>query len=165
MMPSTDNSQGRLSRELAAVDISDFGTEILIAIGDWNGDIRLYTGSDLASGTPFAETREAAYASALLFQDTPGGGLRLLAGLSDGNLVTYDVDASAQCLAANRISSSLGSLPLRLASVHLPSDLFEEPVTGIGISDRLNVLFESRNHLESSASGKAVRVGACVAYS
>lgn len=152
---SLKGSDGQLLREIAAVDVGKLGLEIVIATSNWNGDINLFTSASLAAEEPFAHIREEAYATSLLFQASAGG-LRILAGLSDGSLVSYDIEAASDCLAKSRVTSSLGSRLLTVSPLQTSSDLVEETVTAIGISERLTLLYESRNHVESSASGKKV---------
>lgn len=140
------------------------GCETAVAVSDWSGGISLYTTPGLSAGQPFAQISEATYACSLLFQTSPQGVSRLLAGLSDGSLVTYNVDARADSLKNTRAISSLGSRPLKVSSLQLASDRIEEPVSAVGISERMTVLFESRNHLESSAWGKKVSAIMAKAY-
>lgn len=126
----------RLTREVATVDISADGT--LIAASDWNGKIQLF---DVTASEPAFETEEGAYAASLLF--VPG---QLLAGLSDGTLVAYDLGSRARTL------SSLGSHPLTLLPVDVACG--DDKVFVAGVSERLSLLFESPGHTEVSASGK-----------
>lgn len=142
----------RVPREVAAVDIY-LGDEPLVAVSDWGQEIQVYTLKGLSSNTPLAATKEAAYASSLLFNNLSSGALQLLAGLSDGSLVSYDLDAGLESqLQKGRVHSSLGTRPLQLTPLAL--DAGEETVFAAGISERLSIIFESRGHAEVSSSGK-----------
>jgi DNA damage-binding protein 1 len=125
----------KLAREAVTVDISADGA--LIAVSDWSGSVQLFD----AAGVAVYTTTEQAYAASLLFM--PG---QLLAGLSDGTCVTYDLGTKA------RTQSSLGSRPLNLVPVEVACS--DEVVFAAGISERLSLVFESRGHTEVSASGK-----------
>lgn len=130
-----------------------------IAVADYTGKISLYDLMGLEEmDDPYVTTQERAFASSLVFQKDESGKLRLVAGLSDGTLVSCDVDHASikSGLTKGRLVSSLGSRPLHVAPLDLRSDRFEERVVAAGISDRLSVVFESRGHLEFSASGKKV---------
>lgn len=132
---------------------------VLIAVADWTGEIGLYylNNLDPQDSKPVVSTREQAFASSLMFQETEDGQQRLVAGLSDGTLVTYDLNlALSTNFRKGRTASSLGLRPLLVTPLQYKSDKFEEQVVAAGISDRLSVVFESRGHLEFSASGKKV---------
>lgn len=139
----------RLSREASAIDINVSG-DILVAVSDWNGGIQVFNSEGLSSGKSLLSTEEASYATSLLFSVNQR---QLLAGLSDGTLVNYDISASISSgLDKARTRSSLGSRPLQLVPVDMITG--NEEVFAAGISERLTLVFDTAGHTEVSASGK-----------
>lgn len=122
------------------------------AIADWDGNIELLSLGGTEKGSVLKTFHEAAYATTLQFQTSGKQPPRLLAGLSDGTFVSYSLKSDAP---ETRHASSLGSRPLRLIALDI-SPNGEEHVVAAGISDRLSLVFESRDHFEFSSSGKKV---------
>ncbi|GMK54981.1 hypothetical protein CspeluHIS016_0200370 [Cutaneotrichosporon spelunceum] len=130
----------------------------IVATAYFDGTITVFHSDEMQKDKlpVLAKTRERAHAISLRFYTDENGVLRLMAGLADGTLVNYDADEVGlkSNLTKGRMQSSLGSLPLTIANLKIKSERFEERVIAAGISDRLSVVFESRGHLEFSASGK-----------
>lgn len=125
------------------------------AIADWCGDIELVALGGADQGTVLKSIREAAYATSVQFQESEKEPTRLLAGLSDGTFVSYSVKIDEAECPDSRHASSLGLRPLRLIALDISPNA-EEHVVAAGISDRLSLVFESRDHYEFSSSGKKV---------
>lgn len=130
----------------------------VVAVGTWANEILLYDLDRLQAGvSPVAPITESFFASSLLLKSTVSGessSLQLLAGLSDGSLVTYDIGQAdnAGGIAINgRKSSSLGTLPLTLHPISGTTETGEEELLAIGLSERTSVLFESRDRVEFSS--------------
>ena len=93
------------------------------------------------------------------------GHVQLLAGLSDGVLVTYDLSASAgengKLVVLNRKASRLGQAPLRLEAVHSSvegaAEEQGERILALGLSERMSVIFESKGRVDFSSVSKRVR--------
>lgn len=134
--------------------------EGVIAAAYFDGTIAVFRSADMWRNdpAPLGKTRERAHAVSLKFYSDESGTLRLMAGLADGTLVSYDTDdfGLKSDLTKGRTQSALGSRPLVIADLEIKSERFEERVIAAGISDRLSLVFESRGHLEFSASGKKV---------
>lgn len=135
----------------------------ILAVSTWTGSILLTTFASLATSPATYEVIESSYAASLLFKTsivstTPSSSsVQLLAGLSDGSLVTYDLqpsdDGPGGILVAGRKASSLGTQPLRLCGIR-DWQSEEERVVAIGLSERTSVLFESRNRIDFSSISK-----------
>lgn len=135
----------------------------ILAVSTWTGSILLTTFAAMATSPATYEVTESSYAASLLLKMspistiTPSSGVQLLAGLSDGSLVTYDLqlsdDGPGGIVVAGRKASSLGTQPLRLCAIRdWQSD--DEQVVAIGLSERTSVLFESRNRIDFSSISK-----------
>ncbi len=139
--------------------MSDDGVGV-VAAAFYDGSIAVFHSEVMDKKDPvlLAKTRERAHAVSLKFYEDESGMLRLMAGLADGTLVSYDADSDGlkSGLTKGRTQSTLGSRPLVIADLVIESDRFEERIVAAGISDRLSLVFESRGHLEFSASGKKV---------
>ncbi|BEJ16509.1 hypothetical protein CspHIS471_0511140 [Cutaneotrichosporon sp. HIS471] len=130
----------------------------VVAAAYFDGTIAVFHTKDMHKDEPpiLAKTRERAHAVSLRFYIDESGALRLMAGLADGTLVSYNADhfGLKSNLTKGRMQSALGSRPLVIANLEIKSERFDERVVAAGISDRLSLVFESRGHLEFSASGK-----------
>lgn len=165
-----------IGQEVSAVTVLCGATlpSPILAVSTWTGTIMLTTFTSLASSSATYEITETSYAASLLLKTSPSSpttstsGVQLLAGLSEGSLVTYDLqpsdDGPGGVVVANRKASSLGTQPLRLCAIKgWQSE--EEQVVAVGLSERTSVLFESRNRIDfssiskkaSTSMGKALR--------
>ena len=129
-----------------------------MAVGTWTNEILLYDLDRLQAGTsPVAPVTESFFASSLLLKSASSGetsSLQLLAGLSDGSLITYDLgqsDNAGGITIISRKSSSLGTRPLTLHPISGTTESGEEELLAIGLSERMSVLFESRDRVEFSS--------------
>lgn len=126
-----------------------------LAVAEWNGDIHIFSADQ---GTLLTTIHESAYATSLQMEDSKIRSPKLLVGLADGGFAAYPLDDTtiAQGTPKNRQASSLGTRPVRLVPLDISPNL-EERVVAAGISDRLSLIFESKDHFEFSSSGKKVR--------
>lgn len=145
-----------------AVHSSNGSGPSVLAIGTWANEILLYDVTDLQNGSsPVKPITESYFASSMLLKTSisdEASTLQLLAGLSDGSLVTYDLDVeSGDLIVRGRKASSLGTQPLSLHSITGSTSNGDEKLLAIGLSERMSILFESRDRVEfSSASTKDV---------
>lgn len=109
-----------------------------IAIGTWSNEILLYS-LDLNTHITLSEN---AYAKSLLFH-----GPTLLAGLSDGSLVVYELDGLT---VTSKKVSSLGTRPLDLHPVEWEGD---EKILAIGLTERMSAIF-AKDRVDFSSVGK-----------
>lgn len=129
-----------------------------MAVGTWTNEVILYDLDRLQAGSsPVAPITESFFASSLLLKPASSGetsSLQLLAGLSDGSLITYDIgqsDTAGGIAVTSRKSSSLGTRPLTLHPIGGTTESGEEELLAIGLSERTSVLFESRDRVEFSS--------------
>ena len=141
-----------------AIFSSDVLPSPVIAVATWEKEILLYDPEGLQDGSsPVALITENHFASSLLLKSTSAGeksSLQLLAGLSDGSLVTYDIggaEAIGGLTFIGRKSSSLGTRPLTLHPITGTTETGEEELLAIGLSERTSVLFESKDRVEFSS--------------
>lgn len=160
-MQGADNqpSSREMMREISAIDIFSSPTPAspILAISLWTNEILLYTlESFRSSHAPARSISEAFFATALqLKMSNATTEIQLMAGLSDGSLVVYDIESSDAGLSVRgRKVSSLGTRPLLLCPVSL--DQGDEQVVAIGLSERTSVIFESKDRIEFSSVNKKV---------
>lgn len=105
---------------------------------------------------PLVVVQEPAFAASLLIRTASTGYPQLVAGLSDGTVVTYSLDPVnlKTTLDKGRYTSSAGSRPAILFPLDLLAPGGEEQVVAAAITESLSIVFEARNHLEISSSGK-----------
>jgi DNA damage-binding protein 1 len=127
----------------------------VIAVGTWANEILIYTLDSIkTSAEPLLRISESVFAKSLILKSSPATGtdLQLLAGLSDGSLITYDIDASEDGYSTTgRKASSLGNQPLALHPIQGSTTSGDEKLLAIGISDRMSILFENRDRVEFSS--------------
>ncbi|WVQ95773.1 hypothetical protein IAU59_002872 [Kwoniella sp. CBS 9459] len=143
----------------------------VFAIGTWTNEIILYDLVQLQQGsTALTTLREAFYPSSLQFKPsvsrtTSTSGIQLLAGLSDGTLLVYDLEPSGpngQLEVKSRKASSLGTRPLSLFATKGPQVAGDE-IVAIGLTERMSVIFNSKDRVESSSvSRKDINAAAAV---
>jgi DNA damage-binding protein 1 len=136
----------------------------IIAVSTWTNEILVYALSDLVASSGVVHTlTENAFASSLLLKlsnsnNTSSTDIQLLAGLSDGGLVVYDLalaDVVGGIKELGRKASSLGTRPLRLEPVKVWQG-GEENVVAVGLSERMSVIFENKDRLDFSSVSKRV---------
>ncbi len=136
----------------------------IIAVGNWSNEILLYTLDHLRFGESVVTTiSESFYASSLMLkpsvaETTSTSGVQLIAGLSDGSMIIYDVDLSGEgggLTVKGRKASSLGTRPLRICSVSGASKR-EEKIIAVGLSERMSVIFEAKDRVDFSSVSKKV---------
>ncbi|WRT69742.1 uncharacterized protein IL334_006733 [Kwoniella shivajii] len=137
----------------------------ILAIGTWSNQILLYTLSQSQSGsTALTTVNESFFPSSLHLKASVGSststsGIQLFAGLSDGSLVICDLEPSGpngEIVVKSKKASSLGTRPLLVCPTNGP-DVGGEKVIGVGLSERMSVIFESGDRLDfSSVSRKDV---------
>lgn len=145
----------------------------LVAVATWTNEILLYTVAQLHTGSdiftspehcalldavPKTPTRIPVphVASSLLFRE----GAQLMAGLSDGTMVTYDLELLAQdapevkdrgqVVVKGRKASSLGSRPLSLCPTP-GMTVGDDSVVAVGLTERMSVVFQSKDRLDFSS--------------
>lgn len=136
----------------------------IIAVSTWTNEILVYALSDLVGSSGVVHTlTESAFASSLLLKlsnssNPTSTGIQLLAGLSDGGLVVYELalaDVVGGIKELGRKASSLGTRPLKLEPIPAWQG-GEERVVAIGLSERMSVIFESKDRLDFSSVSKRV---------
>jgi DNA damage-binding protein 1 len=136
----------------------------VIAISTWTSEILLYSLDHIQTTDPVVTPiNEQYHAVSLMLRPstTPvSSGVQLIAGMSDGSMVVYELEQSDQGGGVKNVSrkaSSLGSRPLILCPVdsfHLGS----ENIIAIGLSERMSVVFESKGRIDFSAVSKKASV-------
>ncbi|OCF33570.1 hypothetical protein I316_04642 [Kwoniella heveanensis BCC8398] len=159
--------------EVSAVSIIRLPTlpAPILAIGTWTGEIFLYDPLQLQQGsTALTTLREPFYASSLhlklsVSSTTSTSGVQLLAGLSDGTLITYDLEPSGtngKIEVKARKTSSLGIRPLTICLANGPQVAGDE-IVAIGLTERMSVIFNSKDRVDSSSvSRKDISAAATV---
>jgi DNA damage-binding protein 1 len=136
----------------------------IIAVSTWTNEILVYALSDLVASSGVVHTlTENAFASSLLLKlsnsnNPTSTGIQLLAGLSNGGLVVYELalaDVVGGIKELGRKASSLGTRPLKLESIAAWQG-GEEKIVAIGLSERMSVIFESKDRLDFSSASKRV---------
>lgn len=136
----------------------------IIAASTWTGEILLYSLDHLKTAEPVVTSlHETYYACSLFIRPSSASpttsGVQLIAGLSDGTMVVYDLELSSEgggVKCTGRKSSGLGSRPLKL----FPVEEFvqgEETIIAVGISERMSVIFENKGRIDFSSVNKKVR--------
>ena len=155
-----------ISSEISSLSIiagSAYPSPIL-AVGTWSNEILLYTLDHLQSPEPLVTTiSELFFASSLLLKPSiastsPASGVQLMAGLSDGLMVIYDIEQSEKgggLTIKGRKASSLGTRPLRLCPIEGAVGS-EEKIVSVGLSERMSVIFEARDRVDFSSVSKKV---------
>ncbi|KAK4684331.1 hypothetical protein P7C73_g5851, partial [Tremellales sp. Uapishka_1] len=139
-----------------------------VAIGTWTNQILLF---DLDRASTEADAslvvHESCFAASLIFTasaaTTEASLPQLLAGLSDGSLLIYDLEPKEGVPGVHsRKVSSLGTRPLQLAQIH---DLFcgEDRVLAIALSERMSIVFESKERdIVAATSISTPALGNCL---
>lgn len=135
---------------------NDLATPV-IAISTWSNEIMVYTAETLKNSDSWAvPIKEGHFAVSLMLHPSAGsdtsGGIKLLAGLSDGTMVLYEIETSAggDLEIKSRKASSLGTKPLKLYPANFQRE-GDEMVFAVGISDRMSVIFESKDRIDFSS--------------
>jgi DNA damage-binding protein 1 len=127
-----------------------------VAVGTWTNEILLFNLDKIdTSAVPLLKISESFYASSIILKapsDTAGN-LQVLAGLSDGSLITYELGATAdgKLSMTGRKVSSLGSQPLALHSISGTTLSGDEQLLAVGLTDRMSILYGSRDTVEFSS--------------
>ncbi|WVQ78968.1 hypothetical protein IAT38_001060 [Cryptococcus sp. DSM 104549] len=159
-----------LGKEISAVSIINLPDleSPIVAISTWTDGILLYTVSQLAAGdssTPTAITEDFYATSLQLKASNRSSGTQLLAGLSDGSLVIYDlVNDGGSVVVSSRKTSSLGTRPLTLCSATVVS-CGEEAIVSVGLTERMSVVFETKDRVETSSVNRKDIVAAAPIFS
>ena len=133
----------------------------LAAVSTWSNQIFLYRLDDGA--VPLLQLSEAFYAVSLLLKPPVNSSsafpsaVQLLAGLSDGSMVTYDiaiVDSAASAAMTGRKASSLGTRPLRLCEVS--GECEGDQMLAVGLSERISLVFEAKDRIDFSSVSRKV---------
>ncbi|OCF61827.1 hypothetical protein L486_01489 [Kwoniella mangroviensis CBS 10435] len=131
----------------------------VLAIGTWTNETLLYTLAQFLSGSTGITTLDEQFFPSSLHlrpfssSSTSTSGIQLLAGLSDGSLVIYDLEPSGpnnEIVVKSRKSSSLGNRPLSICPTTGPV-VDDDKVIGIGLSERMSVIFESGDRVDFSS--------------
>jgi len=160
-----NSSTVQINSEAAAVTIISHKTLAAptIAVSTWTGEILLYTLNHLMTAEPPVTTLwESFYACSLFIRSssssTTTSATQLVAGLSDGTMVVYDLEISSEgggVKSTSRKSSGLGSRPLKL----FPTQEFvqgDETIIAVGLSERMSLIFESKGRIDFSSVNKKV---------
>ncbi|CAK9784030.1 hypothetical protein CC85DRAFT_281947 [Cutaneotrichosporon oleaginosum] len=131
---------------------------IWVAAAYHDGTVTVFNPDSMDDGdaAPLVKTFEESYAVSLKLYADESKTMRLMAGLADGTLVSCDVDevGCQSGFTKGRTQNALGLMPLDIADFEVECEGLEERVLAVGISDHMSLVFESRRHLEFSASGK-----------
>ncbi|KAL1411075.1 hypothetical protein Q8F55_002024 [Vanrija albida] len=140
-----------------ALHIGSNAASSFVAGGAWNNDIEVFSFESLRDRKPLVVVKEATFAASLLIRNASSGHPQLVAGLSDGTVVTYSLEPSnlKTTLDKGRYTSSAGSRPAILFPLDLLAPGGEEHVVAAAVTESLSIMFEARNHLEISSSGEA----------
>nr|XP_019009308.1 uncharacterized protein I206_05956 [Kwoniella pini CBS 10737]OCF48089.1 hypothetical protein I206_05956 [Kwoniella pini CBS 10737] len=131
----------------------------IISIGTWSNDILLYTIAQIQSGSAALTTlKEAFFATSLYLKPsvsptTSTSGVQLLAGLSDGSLIMYDLEPSGpdgEVIVKSRKVTSLGNRPLKINPTIGPN-VSGDKVVGVALTERMSVIFESGERIDTSS--------------
>ncbi|KAK8849708.1 hypothetical protein IAR55_005043 [Kwoniella newhampshirensis] len=155
----------QIPAEISAVSViqSPVLPSPIVAIGTWSNDILLYTLDQLKSGdTSVTTLSEPFFASSLHLKVSVGkttstSGIQLLAGLSDGSLVIYDLEPSgdnANVVIKSRKASSLGTRPLSLSPTDGPTSGGDDTIIAVGLTERMSVVFQSKDRIDFSSVSK-----------
>ncbi|WVF68077.1 hypothetical protein IAT40_002840 [Kwoniella sp. CBS 6097] len=166
LLEATPNGINYLASFIAPAEVSSVSVLQLstlpapvLAIGTWSNEILLYDLVQLQQGSDTVTTiREFGYASSLQLRAsvsslTSTSEVQLLAGLSDGALVVYDLETSGpngQLEIKSRKVSSLGTRPLGLFATKGPQVAGDE-IIAIGLTERMSVIFNSKDRVDSSS--------------
>jgi hypothetical protein len=148
---------GNVGAEVSAVAIVSTTSSTLIAIGTWTNLISIYAADQLH---PILyrrlTTEESFFASSIMLRPaSSNSGLQLLAGLSDGSLVTYEFDFDTstddtEVTLRDRKISSLGTRPLTLHPIQSRTASGDE-LLAIGLSDRTSIIFLNSDRIDFSS--------------
>ncbi|WWC95424.1 hypothetical protein V866_002287 [Kwoniella sp. B9012] len=150
-----------IASEISSVSVIQSATlpSPVLAIGTWTNEILLYTLAQILSGSTGVTTLNEQFFPFSLHlrpfssSSTSTSGIQLLAGLSDGSLVIYDLEPSGpndEIIVKSRKSSSLGNRPLSICPTNGPV-VGDDKVIGIGLSERMSVIFESGDRVDFSS--------------
>nr|XP_018260261.1 uncharacterized protein I303_07178 [Kwoniella dejecticola CBS 10117]OBR82419.1 hypothetical protein I303_07178 [Kwoniella dejecticola CBS 10117] len=151
----------KASAEIASISIisSPSVPSPILAIGTWSDEILVYSIAQIQAGsTAVTSLTESHYASSLHLQEsvsslTSTSGVQLLAGLSDGSLVVYDLEPSGpngEVNSKSRKVTSLGNRPLNIEPTTGPT-VSGDKVIGVGLTERMSVIFESGERIDTSS--------------
>ncbi|ORY34709.1 CPSF A subunit region-domain-containing protein [Naematelia encephala] len=160
----------QVGSEISAVSIIPFpGLSPIIAVATWTNEIHLYRADGASPSLTLSENFAASSLQLIPGQPDAMPTVSLLAGLSDGTLLTLHIALDSTISLIGRKASSLGTLPLKLceipkANVVTEIDMEagnkgenEEQLVSIGLSDRMSVIFETNDRIDfSSVSRKDV---------
>lgn len=163
-----DCSTARVSSEVYTVAVASHTSlpSPVIAVSTWSGELLLYSVDHLLAVDPLVTSMHEPFAATSLVlrpgsSPNTSSGMQLLAGLSDGTMVIYDVELGSEgggVKATNRKASGLGTRPLQLVSTGEISHK-EETIIGVGLSERMSVLFESKGRIDFSTVNRKVSPG------
>lgn len=139
--------------EIAAVAIHETSDDVIIAYSTWSNKIHITTLT--SQEAPHTELESVVASFLLITQNTPP---RLLAGLSDGSMITYELQLFTGVKGASKKVSSLGMRPLSLCRIDLVDA--KEKTICVGLSERMSVVFESKGRVDFSSASKKV----CFSY-
>jgi DNA damage-binding protein 1 len=165
-MQSADDRLCAIPGEVSAVSIissTDLPSPVL-AISTWSNEILLYSLEHLKTNQPVITTiNEQFFTTSLLLKPSVSSsgstsGMQLLAGLSDGSMIVYDLALSDQgggLEVKGRKPSSLGTRPLAISAIS--SQDGDEKIVAVGLSERMSIIFESRDRVDFSSVSTKVR--------
>lgn len=131
----------------------------VIAIATWTNEILLYTLEHLSQGLETVTSlKEGYFAQSLSLQvstasTSPTSGVQLMAGLSDGSLVIFELEqgeTGGGLVVKNRKISSLGTRPLQLCPITVGGKQ-DETIIAVGLTERMSVIFEARDRVDFSS--------------
>lgn len=135
----------------------------VVAVSTWSSMLTVCCIKALATTQTEYAISVPAVASSLLLKMSNSNisstsGCQLLAGLSDGGFVTYELEPSDDISGISVLAqktSSLGTRPLRLCPVD-DWTRGEETVVAIGLTERMSVIFEARDRIDFSSVSRKV---------
>lgn len=158
-------STARISNEVYTVAVISRSSlpSPVIAVSTWSGELLLYSLDHLRTADPLVTALQEPFAATSLLlrpasSSETSSGMQLFAGLNDGTMVVYDLELDSNgggVKTFNRKASGLGTRPLQLMPVTEINNN-EETIVGIGLSERMSVVFESKGRIDFSTVNRKV---------
>lgn len=154
-----------MKEEVSAVAISSSSgsSSPIIVISTWMAKTFVYTLSQISNGVDGLSIQSESSATSLQLRSHPfyPAGIQLLSGLDNGLLHIYDLNTSDSGEAEGLMvkSSKTTSLGLRPLVLHpCESTHGDEKVISVGLTERMSVIFESKDRIEFSSVNIKVSV-------
>lgn len=139
-----------------AISNSSDSSSPIIVIATWTAKTFVYTLSQISNGVDGLSIPTKSSATSLQLRSHPfyPAGIQLLSGLDNGLLHIHDLDTSdsgdaGELMVKSSKSASLGLRPLVLHPCE--STHGDEKVISVGLTERMSVIFESKDRVEFSS--------------